>query len=239
MIKKIQPLFKCYGANFLSSWVLDNFPENYQEYDYLEPYCGAAHVLMNKNIPSDGHAEVINDPDLGVANIFRALRDDPTAFIGRLKRVKYCENTFERHLKKLEGDDLDLAMGEFILRQMSRGGLKKSYLPQEGESWDVIVEQLPVIADRVKNTYIFNKTPLNVIQAFDDTNTLVYVNPPEVAKDAEDHAKLADYLHQFRGKVIVSAYSNAFYKRHYREEDGWRFIKKKTGSDTQYLILNY
>lgn len=239
MTKKIQPLFKCYGANFLSSWVLESFPENYQDYDYVEPYCGAAHVLMNKNLPSSGRVEVISDPDLGIVNIFRALRDDPAAFIGRLKRVKYCENTFERYLKKSEGDDLDLAIGEFVLRQMSRGGLKKNYLLQEGENWGVIVEQLETVAERVRNAYIFNKTALSVIQAFDDANTLAYVCPLEVDKDAEDHAKLADYLHQFRGKVIISAYSNAFYKRHYREEDGWRFIKKKTGQDTQNLILNY
>ena len=235
MIKKIQPLFKCHGSNFLSSWIIEHFPENYQNYDYIEPYCGSAHVLLNKTLPKD-HVEVLNDPDPTIANIFRALRDDAAMFIGRFKKVKYCENTFERTLKK-DHDELN----ELILRQMSRAGLKKTFkLSSEGEENGNMVEQLKNIAERVKNIYIFNKSPLEIIQAFDDINTLMYVNTPEISQtEAENHAKLANYLHQVRGKVIVSAYYNAFCKRHYKEEDGWRFIKKKTGPDIQCLILNY
>ena len=211
--------------------------------DYIEPY-GKGGVLLNKATPISPHIEVLNDLDPGTGVIFRALRDDPSMFIGRLKRIKYCESTFERALKPVEGNDLDKGVNEFVLRQMSRGGLKKNFKPPtEEESWINSIEQLDIIANRIKNVYIFSKSPLSIIQAFDDVNALIYVNPPEIAKNsemaAEDHAKLSDYLHQFRGKVVISAYQNAFYKRHYCAEDGWRMVKKNTTQGVQQLFLNY
>ena len=234
---------RCIKNKFLSSWILPLFPENYQEMDFIEPY-GPSMVLLNKINPDSGRIEVLNDLDIGVSMIFKALRDDPSMFIGRLKRIKYCENTFEKALKSIGGDELDIAVNEFVLRQMSRGGLKKSFKPTtEEDSWILAIEQLLIVAARVKNVFIFNKLPLTVIQAFDDVNVLVYVSPPEISNDGEmaagDHAKLAEYLQQFRGKVIVSAYQNAFYKRHYLEEDGWRFVKKKTTQGIQQLLMNY
>jgi site-specific DNA-adenine methylase len=231
MQKKIHPLFKSHS--FLASWIIESFPENYQDYDYIEPYC-SANILFNKNIVHSGHIEVLNDPDSKVINIFRTLRDDSVKFISKLKKVKCCENTFQDILTKVTHDEFD----ELLLRQMSRAGAKKIF--KHPKHWNKLIQQLTIIAERIKDVYIFDKSPLQIIQAFDDINTLIYINAPDITQEeAENHAKLANYLYQSRGKVIISAYSNAFYKRHYREEDGWRFIRKKTSQGLQHLILNY
>jgi DNA adenine methylase len=124
MSKSVRPVFKCHGGKFyLNAWIISNFPENYQEMTYLEPFCGGANVLLNKKKST---VEIINDLDSSVINIYQALRDEPKEFIRRLNLCKYTEETFERSLKKTQYDDyLDQAVNEFILRRMSRGGLKK------------------------------------------------------------------------------------------------------------------
>jgi len=57
----------------LASWVIGNFPPHRI---YVEPYGGAASVLMQK---PRAYAEVYNDLDDEVVNVFRLLRDPATA----------------------------------------------------------------------------------------------------------------------------------------------------------------
>ena len=77
--KRLRPAFKIHGGKYyLSSWVIEHFPKNYEEMDYVEPFAGAASVLLNKEKSS---LEAINDLNLGIVQIFRALRDEPEDFI--------------------------------------------------------------------------------------------------------------------------------------------------------------
>lgn len=270
MSKITRPPFKCHGGKFyLESWIIEQFPANYESMDYIEPYIGGGSVLLNK-LPSTG-MEIINDLDEGVVQIFRALRDEPTNFIGRLKRTKYSENTFNRALKKSEDTDrdyVDHAVNEFILRRMSRGGLKTNFAwsdrerngqPGDVNAWETIIrDHLPKISKRIEHIHIFNKSALEIIQAFNDANTLLYCDPPYVAetrvsKDAysyemstDDHIALSEAIHQFKGKVIISGYPSALYKRLFST---WRCVKRKIANHasqqkvkkmkTEQLWINY
>lgn len=239
---------KCHGGKFYtSSWIISHFPRDYEKYDYIEPYVGGASVFLNKN-RSQG-IEAINDLDLGVIQIYRALRDEPANFINRLKRVKYCEATFKRIMKKSphknHKDYMDHAISEFILRRMSRGGLKTAFAwsererggqPGEINAWETILQQLPLISERLNRTYIFNENAISVIKAFDDEKTLLYADPPylpdtrsttdayEYEMDTDDHIILAESLNKFKGKVIISGYPSQLYKRLYKN---WNTHKKK------------
>lgn len=240
----IRPPFKIHGGKwYIKSWVIEHFPADYEQYDYIEPFVGGGSVLINKN-KSLG-IEVINDLDPGVVHIFRALRDDPVAFIGRLKRTKYCEETYKRMLNRDKKEHMDFAIKEFVLRRMSRGGLKNAFAwsnrnrggqPGDVNAWETIIEQLPRIAERVKETYILNESGVNVIRAFDDEHALLYVDPPylpetrvttnayEYEMTTDDHIELAEYLNKFKGKVVISGYMSQLYKRLYK---GWKCHKKK------------
>jgi DNA adenine methylase len=58
----------------LAPWIIQHFPEHVC---YVEPYGGAASVLLRKE-PSE--IEVYNDIDREVVNFFRVLRERPDEF---------------------------------------------------------------------------------------------------------------------------------------------------------------
>lgn len=230
----LRPAFKCHGGKaYLKSWIIENFPKNAEEMVYVEPYSGAASVLFNK---PPGPEEVLNDLHPGIIEIFKAIRDQPTEFLKKLKRLSYTEKTFDKALKRAEEPfpvKLDLAVNEYVLRRMSRGGMKNAFAwsdrlrggqPGDVNAWETALEQIPALSERLQTVYIFNKPAIEVIRAFNKSNTLLYVDPPylhstraakkvyekfEMSED--DHRRLLDALCCFRGKVIVSGYDSELY----------------------------
>jgi DNA adenine methylase len=244
---KIRPAIKCHGGKYyLGSWITSHFPTDHVKMTYVEPYCGGANVLFNKE---KSIAEVINDIDLSLVNIYRALRDEPKDFIRRLNLCKYCEETFLKAQTKPQQEDyLDNAINEFIVRRMSRGGLKKAFAwsnrmrggqPGDVNAWKTALETLPALSERLQEVFIFNKPALQVIQAFNSENTLLYCDPPylhetRVSKtvysselSTDDHIELAYSLNNFNGKVILSGYASPLYNRLYKN---WNSDKKKVAN---------
>ncbi len=243
-MKKIRPPFKMHGGKYyLAHWLISHFPEEYPDLMYLEPFCGAASTLFNKKHSKE---ESLNDLDPNIVRIMRVIRDQSEEFIKCLKKTKYTKDNFEIALGRVEfASDLDAAVNEFILRRMSRGGLKKAFAwsnrqrggkPGDQNAWDTIIELMPDISDRLSGVFIFNKKATEVIAAYNNKDVLLYVDPPYVhdtrtspeAYDMEmtqdDHIELANSLKSFKGKVILSGYPSSLYNRLYK---GWRCEKKK------------
>ena len=235
---KKRPPFKIHGGkHYLAQFIIDQFPENYETMTYVEPYSGAGSVFFNKKRSAE---ECLSDIHPGIYQILVALRDEPQEFVKRLKKIEYSQEAFDHNLTKIKFDDyLCQAVNEFVLRRMSRGGLKKAFSwskrerggkPGDVNAWLTILEELPILAMELKSVYIMNEPALKVIDAFNNENTLLYVDPPylpetRVSNDAyeydmttDDHIKLADKLNNFKGKVILSGYPSKLYKRLYCTE---------------------
>lgn len=219
----LKPIIKTTNnKNYLISWVLEKFPENYREMTYVEPFVGSGGLFLAKEPSLE---EVINDKDENIIEIWQAIRDDNKAFCSKLKRIKYEEKTFENYKNKKEKDDLNRAVIEFALRQMSKSGMKKIFNPKEkkvkkfSDYWPDLFNKIKEIEKRLKNTFILNMNAVNLLDAFSNKNTLVYCDPPDL-KDkqmsSEEHVKLSESLNNFRGKVIIIGQNNALYKRLYK-----------------------
>jgi len=265
---KIRPPFKIHGGKwYLHSWIIENFPKDYENMVYVEPFCGAASTFMNKNASIE---EAINDLDKGVVNLLRIIRDQPDEFIGKLKKLKYSKEAFEDAVDSQDqsrDEEMAYALNEFTLRRMSRGGLKKAFAwsnrerggqPGDVNAWETIIGMIPVISERLKTTYIFNKPAMQILNAFNDQNVLTYVDPPYLHETrqslsvykhemtADEHIDLANFLKSFKGKVIISGYPSPLYNRLYKP---WKCIKKKIANHasqqktkeqkTECLWINY
>ncbi len=244
MPKKLRPAIKCHGGKFyLSDWIISHFPSNYTELHYGEPFTGAGSCFLNKK-PSQ--SEWLNDLDVGIMAIWNTLRDTPYQFLGRLNAVKYCEDTFNCALvaetQNLEG--IELAINEFILRRMSRGGLKKAFgwsdrqrggQPGDVNAFQTILQQLPLISRRVQGVELFNKPAVEVIREMDREDCVLYCDPPYVNETrqsqntyehdmtTEDHIELAEVLNQCKSKVILSGYPSPLYDKLF---EGWRYEQR-------------
>jgi len=237
---KIKPPFKTEGEKYqLCEWIIQHFPENYKEMVYVEPFCGAASTLINK-IPSV--EEAINDIDCGIIKIMRAIRDECDDFVSNLQHIECSKETFNSALQNNVCNNE--VVNEFVLRRMSKGGLKKIFAWSDKpkicqNKWKAILDSLSKIAQRLEQVYIFNKPAIEVLNAFNKTNTLVFADPPEPITETEyDHTKLADLLKAYKGKVIVSNNSASLYNRLYKS---WNNAKKKCikTSKTTCLWFNY
>jgi len=251
--KKLRPPVKTHGGKFyLCEFIISNFPENYQELTYCEPMCAGASVFLNKE---PGHNEVISDIDTGLVYVFKALRDEPKEFIDRLKRIRYTERSFKMAVNRAKqdfADYLDHAVNEYMLRRMSRGGMKKAFAwsdrerggqPGDVNAWETMLCQLPVVAERVKNTVILNKPVFEILKVWDEEDTLFYLDPPylpETRTDGatavydhemtvEDHIALLALAKNCKGKVIISGYSSPLYNRTLK---GWKVKKKNVPNNS-------
>lgn len=241
---KIRPAVKYHGGKYyLASWIAGHFPKDYRDMTFVEPYCGAASVLLNKEKSA---TEVLNDIHPGLIALLRAIRDDCGELMKRLRRLNYAKETFEAaRARKDFKDCLEVAVNEFVLRRMSRGGMKEAFAwskrqrggqPGDKNAWDTILKTLPDISQRIQDVYIFNKKAVDVLKAFNREDTLVMADPTylpetrtakkvyEYEMTTEDHIALASLLKNFKGKVILCGYPSPLYSRLYSD---WRFVKKK------------
>lgn len=261
LMKKIRTPINVAGSKqTLSSWIVDYFPEDYEEMIYIEPYCGGSSVFLNK-LPSE--EEVLNDCDKGIVQIFKAMRDEPQEVIGRLKRTKFSERSFKRAKKKhTEGaeDYVEAAVIEIILRRMSKDGDNFFQSMQEVEGqlkdeyeWDRMIEHLDFIKDRMDDVHIFCGEALEIVKIWDSPNTFMYIDPPYLTRDSsepkenemsiDDHIKLASLLNNSKSYVILSGYPSTLYNRLYSDWDcvkkSGRRTKKKKDRRIECIWKNY
>lgn len=111
------PVIRYQGSKFrLASWVTQYFPRHTC---YVEPFGGAAGVLMQK---PRSYAEVYNDLDGDIVNLFRVLQD-PMSWAALFEAVvltPYARQEFERAWEPAE-DPVERARRTIIRAQMGFG----------------------------------------------------------------------------------------------------------------------
>jgi DNA adenine methylase len=249
-MKTIKPIFKSYeGRANIGKWILQHFPENYQNMCYLEPYCGGATLLFLKE---KSLTEVINDIDLNIISIYQSLRNEPKEFIKRLNHYKYCEDTFDKiKSKKNQEDYLEQSIYEYILKKMSKSELKNKFSNINQSNWKKSIQDLSKISSRLEEVFIFNKKAIDIISKFNSKNCLLYCDPPFLYEnktskkvyssemEVEDHIKLSHLLNSFKGKVIISGVNSPLYNRLYKNWNMFKYKNKIKGKKPEIIWKNF
>lgn len=244
----MRPIFKCHGGKYYQ-WkhIVGHFPKNYADLTYIEPYIGGGSVLLNK---TKSKFEIINDLDPSVIAIWKAIQNDVVGFADNLLNAMYSSVVFDlakNHYFETLGKTNGLAINEYILRRMSRGGLGKSFAwskrkrggqPGDINAWESSIMQLGKVYSRIVDTRILNTKALIVIKNYDNPNALFYLDPPyldetRVSKKAykyemtyDEHEQLLKLIVQCSGKILISGYPSWLYE-HYLTRNGWRRIEKQ------------
>lgn len=230
------------GKYYLWNWITSHFPPHHT---YLEPFGGAASVLLNKT-PSP--VEVYNDLDERITRLFRVLRDNGDEFRRRISLTPYSQLEFEAAQEERDSvDEIERARRDFVRWRLSVGGrgrgfsltlhrVRRGMADVVSGYLSAIDEQLPAIIERLRSVQIISKPANEVIQKWDSPDTLIYCDPPYVhgtralgSRDLygvelseEDHRQLAAVLHTCKGKVVLSGYPSPLYQELY---GSWRTVR--------------
>lgn len=222
----------------IAPWIIGHFPPHNC---YVEPFCGGASVLFRKN-PSV--TEVINDLNGEILNFFDVLRDRADELIRAIELTPYSRAELSR-AKVLVVDPLERAR-RFYVRSL------QAFSSGEGAraiAWRIQMNDHSLVnrwnktshlwttAHRLKLVQIECDTAEVVINRFDDSNTLFYVDPPYVhstrtsASDYayemtdSEHTALSEQLNTVKGMVVLSGYDCHLYRDLYA---GWKFVSVET-----------
>lgn len=229
------PLIRYHGGKFrLADWVIRHFPKHTC---YTESFGGAAGVLLQK---PRAYAEVYNDLDGEVVNLFRVLRneDDRNKLIELLVFTPYSRVDFQEAWEPCD-NSIEKARRLIIRAQMGFGSAgaskgitgfridtKRAYGTAQS-LWVTYPNHLADVGQRLSGVLIENRPAIQILRDHDGAETLHYVDPPYVhdtrysgAKTGRvyrhemtdhDHEELLKVLLNLDGKVIVSGYPSEIY----------------------------
>lgn len=220
------------GKGLLWRWIIDNLPSGNI---YVEPFGGAASVLLNK---PPHPVEVYNDLNGDLVNLFRVVQDEVRfeKLRRRLEWTMYSYDEFRKARRVLtESDDLDERAWAFYVgynqgfggRFNSVGNWGRVFVGTLGNvrGFRSGIAKLDAIHKRMARVQIDNRDALDVIRYWDSSDTVFYIDPPyphSTRKENNDykhemsdsqHDVLIDLLMTIKGNYALSTYQNPLYER--------------------------
>jgi len=188
-----RPVLRYHGGKWrLAPWIIGFFPDHRA---YVEPFGGAGSVLMRK---PRSYAEVYNDLDGEIVNLFRVLRDNGDELVRMIELTPFSrEDFYESFLPTL--DKIEAARRTVIRSFMGFGGNltrpNRDQTPQRtgfrtyskknrgsipAGDWRNYPEAMAALIDRLRGVVIEHRDATKVIQEHDGDDVLHYVDPPYV-----------------------------------------------------------
>jgi DNA adenine methylase len=252
LIQVERPVLRWHGGKWLlADWILSHFPRHRI---YTEVFGGAGSVLMRK---PGCYAEVYNDLNQDVVNLFRVLRDSNqakelehslrlTPFAREEFRLSYepAEEPIERARRLVIRCYMGFGSAAFNSKHAtgfransSRSGTTPAH------DWANYPDAMAAMVERLRGVIVENRPALEVIKRHDGPETLHYVDPPYVhvtRKNRQsgnygdfemtdgDHRELAGVLRSISGMVVLSGYPCALYDELYGD---WDCVRREAMAD--------
>lgn len=260
MTEPQRPVLRYFGGKWLlAPWIISHFPAHRI---YVEPFGGAASVLMRK---VRSYAEIYNDLDGEIVNLFRILRDPERAraLEGRLRLTPFARAEFDSAYEQ-PFDEIDQARLLIVRAFMGFGSDghniesgKTGFRANSNRSgttpahdWINWPDNIKAFTARLDGVVIENRDALDVMSQQDSPETLHFVDPPYVHEtrgakhcyrfemDTAAHERLCDFLKGLQGSVVLCGYKNPIYDRL-----SWAHAQREAHADgardrTEILWLN-
>lgn len=240
------------GKWLLAEWIISFFPPHRV---YVECFGGAASVLMRK---PRTYAEVYNDLDGEIVNLFRVLRD--SVMSERLRdvleltpfsRAEY-DLSYISHPDPVEQARRTIARSFMGFGSSSVLGRLSGFRADSNKSgstpardWSRYPACVPAMVNRLQGVVIEQKDALEVMMQHDSPKTLHYVDPPymwgtrcgsgNTAKHRyrfemtdEAHLRLLQFLPSLEGFVVLSGYPVDLYDEALA---GWQKVERPALAD--------
>lgn len=247
-----RPLMRWHGGKWLlAPWIVSLMPPHRV---YVEPYGGAASVLLTK---PRSYSEVYNDLDGEIVNVFRVLRDPAKAarLVELLSLTPYAREDFVEATQRSE-DPVEDARRMIARSFMGFGSNAHNRDRSTGfransnrsgttpaHDWQRYPAGLVATIERLRGVVIENRQASEVMRAHDGPATLHYLDPPyahETRTDSSlrqgyacemtdaDHVVMIEQALGLAGLVMVSGYRCAMYDDALA---GWARIDRKAFAD--------
>lgn len=225
-----RPVLRWHGGKWLlAPWVIQHLPPHRV---YVEPFGGAASVLMRK---PTSYAEIYNDLDQSVVGLFRVLRSDRADELVRaLRLTPFARDEFREAYEPTE-DAVEAARRLIIRSFMGFGSNGHNKLTgfransnrsgtTPSHDWQNYPDSLALVIQRLRGVTVENKDAREVMEQHDGPTTLHYVDPPyvfstraDLSKDYahelsdDQHSELLAFLRALKGMVVLSGYPSDLY----------------------------
>lgn len=181
-----RPLLRWHGGKWrLASWIIAQFPAHRV---YVEPFGGAASILLRK---PRSYAEIYNDLDGEVVNLFRVLRSNRAGeLVDALALTPYARDEFELAYEP-HGDPVEQARRLVVRSFMGFGSDSPNTQQRTGfrancnrshstpaHDWINYPTALRMIVERLRGVVIENREATEVMAHQDGPETLHYLDPP-------------------------------------------------------------
>lgn len=196
------------------------------------------------------YAEVYNDLDGEVVNLFRVARDRGDELRRALELTPFSRVEFFGSYEPSD-DPLEQARRTVARTFMGFGSdahnKKSGFRANSNRSgttpahdWRNYPYTLGDVIERLRGVVIENRNATAVMHAHDGDETVHYVDPPYVTSTRgtggsyrhemtdSDHDALAETLHDLRGPVVLSGYRSALYDALYND---WRRVDRHALAD--------
>jgi DNA adenine methylase len=234
------------GKSYDVYQIISRFPPHRR---YVETHLGGGSILLNAPAAEE---RIANDIDAALVNFWRELQRplfEGNPLIQHVAETPYIEAVFDRarHARSLGHLAPDIDAATFlVVNRFSRSALGQEFgwsdrlrggQPEYVNAWDTIRTLLPAANLATQGVTFHCNDALDVIDAYDDADTLFYVDPPyphdvrvttdlyRHEMDRKAHIPLLARLQACRGAVLLSSYSNPLYNSELANWECYRWTR--------------
>lgn len=204
--------------------VLKHIPRNTTR--FVDVFGGSGAVLFNTPFHE---LDVFNDINSHVVNFYRVLKDseEKEKLIHYLEISVHSREEFDHCMsnKDIVEDKALKAYMWYYTVQTSFARLGRHYGRNMNNSFETkrVYEKIPCFEDihqRIRHCYIENKNAFEIMEEYDRSNTVFYLDPPYINTPVgtykhkftiEDHKKLLETIFSLKGMVVLSGEPHDLY----------------------------